>query len=620
MKPKPELKPRRIDGVRLAVLASRLDGVVREMLNALFRSGRSTVLNTGRDFSCCILSADDELVSAAESIPVHVMRGPDIMAGWMRSFHPDLRRGDAFLHNSPYHGNSHAADHSILVPVIDEDGHHRFTVLAKAHVADCGNSVPTTYWEAARDVYEEGALIFPCVQVQRDYNDIDDIVRMCEMRIRVPRQWKGDHLALVGAARVGEQRLLELGSDVGWDVLQEHVEQWFDYSERMMIQALSGLQTGHTERVSFHDPFPGLPESGMPVKVMLHVDSEDASVSVDLRDNVDCLPCGLNLTEATAQTAALIGVFNSVGARVPPNGGSFRRITVLLRENCAVGIPRHPVSCSLATTHLTHMVQNAVQRCFADISDGMGMADFGLVVPPSAGVISGRDPRRNGEPFVGQLILPALTGGAASHAADGWLMAATPGNAGVARRDSTEIDELRYPIRIWEQRLVPNSEGAGRFRGAPSAYCEYGPVDTSMTVMYASNGTVNSAQGAAGGEAGGRASQAKRLVSGEIVALPPYGAAELADGERIISICSAGGGYGAPRERDKGAVAVDVSEGWITAERALEVYGVAASNGEGPNVAAAAAQRSSVIPSSERTGTLPLSTSASDASSNATSS
>ncbi|MEO0762668.1 MAG: hydantoinase B/oxoprolinase family protein, partial [Pseudomonadota bacterium] len=38
------------------------------------------------------------------------------------------------------------------------------------------------------DVYEEGALIFPAVRVQRDYEDNVDIINMCMMRIRVPEQ------------------------------------------------------------------------------------------------------------------------------------------------------------------------------------------------------------------------------------------------------------------------------------------------------------------------------------------------------------------------------------------------------------------------------------------------
>ena len=67
------------------------------------------------------------------------------MARSMMDLHPDLKRGDAFLHNSPYHGCSHPADHTILVPVIDGKGVHHFTVWVKAHQADCGNGQPTTY-------------------------------------------------------------------------------------------------------------------------------------------------------------------------------------------------------------------------------------------------------------------------------------------------------------------------------------------------------------------------------------------------------------------------------------------------------------------------------------------
>ena len=156
------------DGVQMALVNNRLQGIARKMANTLARTGRSGVLNIARDFSCCIVSADDELVAAAESLPIHVLSGPDLMAASMKRFHPDMRPGDVFLHNSPYHGCSHPADHTLLTPIFDQDGRHRFTLVVKAHQADCGNSQPTTYMGTARDVYEEGALIFPCIRVQRD--------------------------------------------------------------------------------------------------------------------------------------------------------------------------------------------------------------------------------------------------------------------------------------------------------------------------------------------------------------------------------------------------------------------------------------------------------------------
>src|SRR5580700_5060929 len=106
-----------MSGAELAVLTARFEGVARKMANTLHRTGRSGILTIARDFSCIILTARHELLTAADSLPIHVLRGPEVMSRTMTQNHPVLRRGDAFLHNSPYHGCTHPADHSILVPV-----------------------------------------------------------------------------------------------------------------------------------------------------------------------------------------------------------------------------------------------------------------------------------------------------------------------------------------------------------------------------------------------------------------------------------------------------------------------------------------------------------------------
>jgi N-methylhydantoinase B len=322
-----------------------------------------------------------------------------------------------------------------------------------------------------------------------------------------------------------------------------------------------------------HDPFPGVPD-GIPITVGLDICSDDGSLEVDLRDNPDCQPCGLNLTESTARTAAMLGVFNAIGRDVPPNAGSFRRLAVLLRENCVVGIPRHPASCSVATTNLADRVANAVQRGLAEMCDGAGLAEVGLSLPAAWGVISGTDPRHDARPFINQLILSGVTGGSGGPDADGWLTLGGIGDAGQPFRDSVEIDELAQPIRIIEQRIVPDTEGPGRHRGAPAAYVEYGPVGTSLEVMYASDGSLNPARGARGGGDGTPATQSKRTADGEVVTLAPYERVTLAAGETVISVCCSGGGYGDPRQRDPELVRDDAAEGWISADRARAVYAV----------------------------------------------
>jgi N-methylhydantoinase B len=560
-----------LDAVQMSVIQSRLEAAVRAMINTLLRSARSGILAVARDFSCCILTADDELLAWAESIPIHVMRGPDIISAWMKVWHPDLKRGDAFLHNSPYHGNSHAADWCLLIPVIDDDGVHRFTVFAKAHQGDCGNSEPTTYAFNARDVYEEGALIFPGVRVQEDYEDNEDILRMCRMRIRVPDQWWGDYLALMGAARIGERRMLELIDELGAEKLAAYSRQWFDLSEQKMIDAIRLLPKASRTVRTHHDGFPRLPE-GVALKVTVDVDPDEAKITVDLTDNPDCVPAGINLSEGCANSSAMIGVFNSLGPDVPANAGSFRRLDVRLRENCCVGIPRHPHSVSAATTNLQDRVCNITQHALAEMQDGVGMAEYGYGVPPSGSVISGVDPR-TGEPFINQIQL-AVTLGPGGPNADGWVTAYTAGGAGMMYKDSVEIDEIKHPMRVTEQRLLTDTAGDGRFRGSPGALVRMEAVDTPITFMTNSDGIHDTARGVRGGTDGAIPAQWIEGVDGTVQEIEAFHRLAIGPGETMVSVCGGGAGYGPPHERDVALVRRDVLDGWVSRERAAELYGV----------------------------------------------
>jgi N-methylhydantoinase B len=562
-----------LDGAKLAILANRFGGVCRKMGNTLLRTGRSGVLNRAKDFSCCIVTADCELLTAEESLPIHVLSGPDLMARWMKTFHPDLKRGDVFLHNSPYHGNSHPADHTLLMPVIDDAGRHRFTVLAKAHQADIGNSVPTTYHGTARDVYEEGALIFPAVKVADNYKINEDIVRMCRLRIRVPDQWYGDFLAMMGAALIGERELRAMGEELGWNMLDAFSRQWLDYSESRMVEAVRAMAGGTASAQSTHDAIPGTPPDGITITSKVTVDPAAAAIEVDLRDNPDQMACGLNVSEACTRTSAMIGVFNSVAPSVPKNAGAFRRVRVLLRDKAVVGGPQHPTSCSAATTNLADRVQNSTQLALAAIADGLGMGEIGCFCAPSTAVVSGTDPR-NGKPYVNQLFL-GHTAGAGSPWNDAWMTMLHAGNGGMCYIDSVELDEVYTPILVKTRRLVPDSEGAGRYRGAPAILVEFGPVGGRMEAGFVADGNINNPKGARRGLPAAPAAQRMLRRNGQEEDLPQYCQIWVEDGEFLVSVAGGGGGYGDPHTRDPQRVLDDVREGLVTPERAERVYGVA---------------------------------------------
>ena len=108
-----------------------------------------------------------------------------------------------------------------------------------------------------------------------DYTDIDDIIRMCRRRIRVPDQWYGDYLAAIGAARIGERSLKKFVEKYGKDTVRAFVKEWLDYSERRCIDAIKKLPKGKLEANQSHDPIePWVPE-GIPVNVKIDIDPDD---------------------------------------------------------------------------------------------------------------------------------------------------------------------------------------------------------------------------------------------------------------------------------------------------------------------------------------------------------
>lgn len=556
-----------------AIIANRIDGIVREMTNTLLRAARSAVINSARDFSCAICTADNQLLASAEGLPIHIF-GSHMLTSAMTARHAgDMREGDCYLHNDPYSGNSHAADHAFLVPVFFE-GEHLFTTVAKAHQADIGNALPTTYMAQARDQYEEGALIFPAVRIQRDYKMNEDIVAMCRSRIRVPNQWFGDFLAGVGAARTAERRLKELCQKYGRETIKNFIANWMDYSEQRMIQAVKKLPRASASNDGAHDPLAGLLPNGVPLNVKLRIDPDNALIELDLRDNVDNVPCGFNESEACVTAAVFSGVFNSIDPTVPRNAGSFRRLRLHLRDGSVAGRPAFPHSCSLATTNVADRLINITQSAFASIGDTFGLAEGGIGMGAGTAVISGKDHRLGNEPYVNQLIATAA-GGPGSPSADGWPNYCLPVVAGLMYRDSVEVDEIKHPLEFQYLRAVPGSAGAGKYRGSFAVEISYGPKEHPMDAIWPCDGTHYPPKGVRGGHNGVKAQHWKVSANGAEEELPNVVIMTIKKGELIRGNTTSGGGYGNPLERDPRRVLKDVLDGFEPIDRARDVYGVA---------------------------------------------
>ena len=140
--------------------------------------------------------------------------------------------------------------------------------------------------------------------------------------------------------------------------------------------------------------------------------------------------------------------------------------------------------------------------------------------------------------------------------------------------------EQKYPFVTWEKRVRPDSEGAGRTRGAPGNVSSFGPVpgEAPIWVHYFLDDRVNAPRGVRRGGGAAGPDALLRHPDGGLEELPSVvGEQSVEPGQRIISLSAGGGGYGDPHLRDPQAVLGDVVEGYISADRAHAVYGVALS-------------------------------------------
>lgn len=566
-----DVTERRVDPFLMSVLKSRFEAIVREMTLVVMRASRSAVIKNARDFSCAILTYKHELVSVEDALPIHVM-SMDMATRPLTELFDDITQGDIFLNNCPYTGGTHHADLIMAMPVFYQ-GEPLFWVVALSHHADTGAPVPSTYLPFAKNIFEEG-MHFPCVRVAQNYEEKKDILRIGTMRNRVPEMWLGDVRAQIGACKTGERRIGELFDRYGRDTIMGFVEDWFDYGARCAKAAIAKLPAGSYSYETRHDPVPGVAEEGIPVRVTINVDPAKGEILVDVRDNIDNVPGGLNLSENTCTGSCRIGVFNNLDESIPHNEGAKSQIKVLMREGSVIGKPKYPVGTSVATTNVNDRLMIAGNCVFSKMGAPYGQAESGSHLPAGVGVISGADPFKNGKSYVNQVFV-GYGGGGARAGFDGWLTYCGPANAGLIQLDSVEVDESMYPIIIERRGVIPGSQGFGEYEGAPAMGGVFYPLDHDMTIVYAADGTAFPPRGVLGGGDGGESESIKIVANGDKVVLPAFAEESIEESAKIEFAACGGGGYGDPLRRDPARVAATVNRGWLSREEAERVYKVA---------------------------------------------
>jgi N-methylhydantoinase B len=353
--------------------------------------------------------------------------------------------------------------------------------------------------------------------------------------------------------------------------VKQFLTEYQDYAEAMAVEAIAKLPSGKVSKEFFHDSV--LPEypNGIPVRATLLVDAAVNEIEIDLRDNVDNLPLGINMNEATVLACCATAIMNILGPEVPRCAGALRRVKVLMRDGSAIGKPKFPAATCASTTNLAHILIEHIQSMFADLRPGLGTGYGTIGHPASAPVVSGSDSRFDDRPFVNQIML-GYWGGPASSGHDGWLTYGSGTTQGMLWQSSVEVVESQQPVLVEKLEIRTDSFGPGEWIGGGGASCVLRARADKLRFTCNSGARAFPPPGTAGGEAGAPNLAWKLTREGELVELPIFFDVEIAPGEKLVSEGCGGGGYGYADRRDPEKVLHGVRAGVISIESAREVY------------------------------------------------
>jgi N-methylhydantoinase B len=136
-----------------------------------------------------------------------------------------------------------------------------------------------------------------------------------------------------------------------------------------------------------------------------------------------------------------------------------------------------------------------------------------------------------------------------------------------------EVLEMSFPLRVEEYALVPDSGGAGTWRGGLGVRRAWRILGNEVRGATCFERCVTPPFGQAGGLPGSNAKLWMDLPDGTRQALPGKGAYTAPPGARVVVEAPGSGGFGPPSGRDPQRLEDDLADGYVTAAAARRLYG-----------------------------------------------
>ncbi len=552
-----------LDPIDFQIISTTLVGIVREMQLLLFRTGYSTAIRETQDASCAILDAEGRLISQYKSLYMHLAIVQVFIQAVKEKYSPaEIEEGDAYVLNHPYYGNStHVSDTAIVTPIFHEEKLVAFCATM-AHKPDIGGSVPGSATGQSTEIFQEGLLLPPVKYVSRGHIS-KEVETILQANTRTPELLIGDLNGQVGTCRIGEQRIQKLMNKYGQNMVLRAFDQLLDKTEEHVRSEISQWPDGSAEAEFFLEN-DGV-ELDKPIRLHLLTTKKGSSLTFDFTQASDQTVGPSNLRPAASRSACCFALITMIDPNINNNEGlaavfeaRFRRHSVLDPEFPA------PVSCYQST--LTQVLALVVST-LTEIAGKKAIADSGTGLTLTMGGTS----LATGKPYIQYEIMGG--GGGAVDGDDG-VEGPTKlhGTQNNIKSVPIEIVESEFSCRLLRYDIIPDTGGAGKFRGGLAFIREY--LILGEKVRVTTRGNKIRASGAAGGWQGTENYAILNPGTTKEQLLPARSTLFLAEGDVLRLVSGGGGGVGDPLSRDRLKVNEDVEDGYVTLEKARGIYGL----------------------------------------------
>ncbi|HXT80520.1 MAG TPA: hydantoinase B/oxoprolinase family protein [Acetobacteraceae bacterium] len=554
------------DPAQFEVVKNALYSAAEEMKIVLAKTAYSPLLKVAGDYSCGIFDTTGNMVAQGPDLPIHLGSMPDAVRAVVRAF-PDAQPGDVFIHNDPYEGGSHLPDVNVVAPAF-HDGRLLGFGCVRAHWPDIGSATPGSYG-AVTEIYGEG-LRLPPIRLYRDGKPDPAVEAIIFANVRTPAERLGDLRAQVAANWRAGQRLAELAAKYGTDTLLRIMQEVLDYSETMMRAALRGLPDGEA---SFTDIFDGdgVVSQGETedetFKVCLRVIKRSDSIVADFAGSDPAVagPMNAPLTVTASGVFCALKMIADPKSLIPPNSGCWRPVTVTAPPGSVVHA-QHPSPVVYANHEMSHRIADMVMAALFAITPKTVMAGS---QGTSAVITFGGTDYRTDDRFVSY---ESVKGGfGARPVKDG--ISAVASTVSNMSNTPIEILEMSFPLRVEEYALVPDSGGAGTFRGGLGVRRVWRVLERQAHAAVCCERTVTPPFGLDGGLAGAPAKLELIPPRSNARKLNSKGAFLAPAGSLVVVEAPGSGGYGPPAGRDRAALCEDLLDGYVTPAQARLIYG-----------------------------------------------